>query len=210
MKNRSKLNKRLILPALIIGLAAAAAFDAFALSCDLSSVADTVLRLHVVAESDREDDQFVKLKVRDTILTETQRIAGSAKNKGEFVALVKEHLSDIERLANDTISALGYDYTAHACFERADFPTREYNGVTLPAGRYDALKVVIGRGEGQNFWCVMFPPLCGGAVEAKESKEYLKDNLSEGAFMMITDPQSSVRYELRLKVVDIINEIGSE
>ncbi|MBR2742387.1 MAG: stage II sporulation protein R [Clostridia bacterium] len=205
MKNGFKLSPRLLIPALIAGLILAAAFEAAAFSNDVSEVSRAVMRLHVIADGDGAWDQFVKLRVRDTVLRATEDIAADAGSKDEFVSLIAAHLSEIERAANDTMSSLGYPGTARAFVEHAGFPTREYNGVTLPAGRYDALKVVIGEGRGRNFWCVMFPPLCGGAIETRQGEEYLKDNLSPGAFLMITDPESDVRYEIRIWAADVIS-----
>ncbi|MBQ4248756.1 MAG: stage II sporulation protein R [Clostridia bacterium] len=203
-------NKRLIIPALIAGLIITAAGEMLAYSGDVCEVSDAVMRLHVVAQSDDASDQAAKLCVRDAVLREVEALADAASDKREFASLLAAHIPDIERTANDTLAGLGLSYTARAYIERADFPTREYGDVTLPAGRYDALRVVLGRGAGHNFWCVMFPPMCAGAVEEEEGKEYLKENLRPGAFMMITDSEADVRYELRLKVADVISGLKNK
>lgn len=200
------MRKRLIIPALIAGLVMAVAVNALAYSRDVNDVSECVLRLHVIANSDNDADQAIKLKVRDAIIKYSDDMHFKAQNKEEYVSEIENRISDIERVACDTLKELGSDDTAYAELTRTYFPTRKYGDVTLPAGEYDALRVVIGEGKGKNWWCIMFPPLCSNAVAEKEAVSYLENNLNSGAFMMITEADSNVKYELRFKVVDIINE----
>ena len=119
-----------------------------------------LVRLHIIANSDDPADQAVKLKVRDRILREVGAELGSAADARQALATVRAELGRIEALANDELSKDGHPYGAAAVVGVYDFPDRTYGDLTLPAGRYNALRVVLGEGRGQNWWCVLFPPIC--------------------------------------------------
>ncbi len=119
-----------------------------------------LIRFHVLANSDSEADQALKLRVRDRILEETCLPLEEAQNTTEAVAQIQKHMADIREVALKEIQSQGYDYPVSVQLGVFDFPVRQYGNVTLPAGRYPALRVVIGEGAGHNWWCVMFPPLC--------------------------------------------------
>ncbi len=119
-----------------------------------------LVRLHVIANSDGPGDQAVKLKVRDRILRDVGAELGSAADARQALEVVQAELGQIEALARDELSKNGYSYGAAAMVGIFDFPDRTYGDLTLPAGRYNALRVVLGDGQGQNWWCVLFPPLC--------------------------------------------------
>ena len=119
-----------------------------------------LVRLHVIANSDGPGDQAVKLKVRDRILRDVGAELGSAADARQALEVVQAELGQIEALAEDELSKNGYSYGAAAMVGIFDFPDRTYGDLTLPAGRYNALRVVLGDGQGQNWWCVLFPPLC--------------------------------------------------
>lgn len=199
------MQKKLIIPALIAGFVISIAVNAFAYSHDVAEISDCVLRLHVIANSDSEADQIIKLKVRDAVL-KYSNIDDTYQSKEEYVRGVQENISDIERTARDTLRELGCEDDVYAEVAKTYFPTKKYGEVTLPAGEYDALRIVIGEGKGRNWWCVMFPPLCSNAVKESEAIEYLEKNLDKGTFMMVTDEKSDIKYEMRLKIVDIVNE----
>ncbi|MDK2991884.1 MAG: stage sporulation protein [Clostridiales bacterium] len=133
-----------------------------------------IIRFHVIANSDSPEDQALKLKVRDRILNELHNRFNSANDINEQRKAVIDNMSYIEAIANDEIKRSGKDYTAKVYFGCYDFPTKVYGEMVFPAGTYEALRVVIGQGEGANWWCVMFPPLCfidtdhGVAKEATE------------------------------------------
>ena len=115
-----------------------------------------VLRLHIIANSDSAADQRVKLLVRDAILADMPASA----SREEAEAYVLRHGKELLALAEDTLSKHGFSYGAQLLLGTSDFPDRAYAGVPFPAGEYQALRIVLGRGAGQNFWCVLFPPLC--------------------------------------------------
>lgn len=155
-----------------------------------TALADSVIRLHVIANSDREHDQQLKLKVRDAILENFGDKLSTYDGIDISRAEIEKNLKQIEKTAKDVIEKTGYDYSVKASLGQSDFPTKTYGDVTLPAGTYEALKVEIGNADGKNWWCVMFPPLCfvdGSCVEMPaESEEYLKSSLGGDTYEMIT------------------------
>lgn len=121
---------------------------------------DKLIRFHVVANSDSEGDQNVKLQIRDEILQKYGTIISKSSSRDESLQLISENLQEIENTANDILKKEGKDYCATAVLGDSIFPVKQYGTITLPAGEYTALKVVLGEGGGKNWWCVMFPPLC--------------------------------------------------
>lgn len=145
------------------------AFRTFSASCE--EVQGEVLRLHIPANSDSDEDQAIKLKLRDALL---ERFGGELSECGDLrsaSALAEEKIPEIERFANDFLSENGFSYGAKAELVEMYFTTREYERLILPAGRYTALRVTLGSGEGKNWWCVIFPQLCLPAVSEQENAE---------------------------------------
>ncbi len=128
------------------------------------ALADKVIRLHVVANSDTEADQALKLRVRDAVLDETNTLLTGQESAQEAARILQENLTALGGIAAETVFQAGYPYSVRVSLEDTWFPTRQYEGGALPAGTYQALRVVIGSGEGQNWWCVVFPALCLPAV----------------------------------------------
>ena len=127
-------------------------------------LAEKVVRLHVLANSDSEADQALKLEVRDAILQRTEALLKESDSRQEAETLLRQHLSELRSLAEQRIAEAGYGYPVDIVLEFAEFPTKEYDGFSLPAGEYLALRVLIGAAAGQNWWCVVFPPLCTTAA----------------------------------------------
>ena len=151
--------------AILIGVIAAAIFSSFGVFAGESArVREQVLRLHVVANSDSPADQALKLEVRDAIL-DTRPFAG-AYTKEQSLQIAAEQLGEIERVARQAIALQGYTYPVTAEIVNMHFATRQYEGFILPGGRYDALRLTIGQGAGENWWCIMFPPMCLPAAQA--------------------------------------------
>ena len=125
-----------------------------------SQLAEKVVRLHVLANSDSEEDQALKLKVRDAVLEQATETLRGADSQAEASRRLTDILPELEETARAVITANGYDYGVRAELAETSFPTKEYDGFALPAGEYLALRVLIGEAAGQNWWCVLFPPLC--------------------------------------------------
>jgi len=204
MKTEEKTGKlKLIEIALMLLLAAFLASGALALQTE-RELSDKVVRLHVLANSDSEEDQALKLKVRDRLLAYVEPILEGAADRREAEALLRGQLLELERIAGEEIQANGYAYGVDIRLEDTMFPTREYEGFTLPAGEYLALRVLIGEGAGQNWWCVVFPPLCAAAAE-EVPETALAAGLSPSQVGLITEENSG--YVLKSKLVEFWGEL---
>ena len=155
-----------------------------------------VLRLHILANSDNEIDQSVKLKVRDAVVEECAGLLNGATNADEAAALAKAQLDEVCAVARRVLREQGADYGVRAEVAETYFPTRVYDNVTLPAGRYPAVRLLLGKGEGHNWWCVLFPPLC---VSAATDKKTTADVLTPAEDALVTD---TTRYAVKFKVVE--------
>ncbi|MGN0687707.1 MAG: stage II sporulation protein R [Oscillospiraceae bacterium] len=155
-------------------------FGAFAADCE--KLQNEVLRLHIPANSDSAEDQQIKLMLRDYILEEYGPVLSEEKDVASAVRRAEQLLDDIEASCNEFLCSQGAGYTASASLTQMYFTTRVYDNVTLPAGTYTALRITLGSGEGQNWWCVMFPPLCiPMAADKDELCDVIPSELSDGA-----------------------------
>ena len=125
-----------------------------------SNLSDAVFRLHVIANSDTNEDQSLKLKVRDSLLNYMNNLCSNCTTKDEAISIAHLHQNEFEKIAKQTILDNGYHYPVKIDINNFYFPTKNYGDISLPAGLYDALRVEIGDAKGQNWWCVMFPSLC--------------------------------------------------
>ena len=175
-------------------------FCSFAGAC--SNIRQDVIRLHVLANSDSEEDQALKIQVRDRVLEETEQLFLSAQDKAEAAELVKKNLPTIQSAAHQVVLENGYDYDVEVTFQNEYFTTREYDNFTLPAGRYDAVRVKIGAAQGHNWWCVMFPPLCIPAAESEQKVETVIG--VDGKEIISNRP----KYEFKFKILEVLEDIG--
>ena len=176
-----------------------------------NNIADSVFRLHVIANSDSNEDQELKYKVRDAVLEYMNSITIDCSSKEEAIQIAKEHEDEFYKIAKQTIEENGYNYSVNIKIGNFNFPTKTYGDISLPAGNYDALRIEIGNASGQNWWCVMFPPLCfvdvSSGVVPDESKEIMQDNLSTEEYTLISDLNSSdVKFKFGL--VEFFNNIS--
>lgn len=158
-------------------------------------IAKNVLRLHVIANSDSDSDQKLKLKVRDSILSELQTGLSGISSSAQAKQYVSSKFENIKQSADYTIHENGYSYSAKVFIQNRYFPTKTYGDLTFPAGYYDALCVEIGKADGHNWWCVLFPSLCfedaTTATVPKESKEKLKNVLTKEEYSTLNSPNDS-------------------
>ncbi|MCD8383738.1 MAG: stage II sporulation protein R [Clostridiales bacterium] len=168
------------------------------------SLAGQVLRLHVLANSDSEEDQTLKLQVRDAVLACAQPLLEDVTSRQEAETALSEALGALEQVGTQTVRAAGYDYPVTATLETDWFPTRTYEDFSLPAGYYPTLRVEIGGGEGHNWWCVVYPPLCSAGVE--EVAETSLD-LTEDQVALIT--QEDGEYEFRFRCAEWFGQVES-
>lgn len=190
--------KRLEL-ALLIGLLAALIWGMWSIRSQ-QVLADKVVRLHILANSDSEEDQALKLQVRDTVLERAEEILERAHDRSAAEEDLREALPELREIALETVAAQGYDYDVTAELTDAAFPTREYDGFTLPAGEYLALRLVIGAGEGHNWWCVVFPPLCAQTT-TDVAQTAMAAGLDGGDVSLLTE--ESQGYVLKFKSIEL-------
>lgn len=174
----------------------------FAFTCE--NIRENVLRLHVLAASDSEEDQSLKLKVRDSLLAEGADIFDGSVDIENAVEKITPKISFLESVAKKVVAENGFDYDVKITLEKEFFTTRTYDKTTLPAGKYLALRVVIDNGKGHNWWCVMFPALCLPAARANTDVEAVLGK--KGTRLVSKNP----KYEPRFKIVEIIEEIKNE
>ena len=153
-------NKKIILASLAFGLVFSILMSLCSFNAECNTIRESVFRIHILANSDSNYDQELKLKVRDELLELSDNIFATCKTRAEAEEKTIENLSLFKKKAEEVIKEQGYDYPVKMSVGKADFNTRHYDNFTLPAGTYDALRVEIGKGEGKNWWCVMFPPVC--------------------------------------------------
>jgi len=168
-----------------------------------NNISDSVFRLHVIANSDSDEDQNLKYQVRDALLNYMNGICSNCSSKDEAIKIVAEHQEEFKQVALSTIKDKGYNYTVKIKIGNFEFPTKKYGDITLPAGLYDALRVEIGEAEGKNWWCVMFPSLCfvdvSSGIVPDDSKEELQDVLSEEEYSIISNnSDNEIRFKFKL------------
>lgn len=173
---------------------------AFSKQCD--SIRDKMLRMHVIANSDSEADQALKLKVRDAVLKEGKEIFNGSVTAEQAEEKILPHTEQLRQTALDVIKNEGYNYDVQITVQKEYFSTRTYdNYVTLPAGYYTAVKVIIGEGAGQNWWCVMFPPMCLPAADAECE---ISDVLTEEETEIVTGTE---KYQFKFKIVEFFENL---
>lgn len=169
-------------------------------------IATKVLRFHVVANSDGREDQLLKLKVRDAVGSYMAPKMKEACDRKACEKIVTESIPDIIDTAEEVIRTEGYDYSVTAKLEQTDFPVKTYGSYTFPKGEYEALNVVIGEGEGHNWWCVMYPNMCfsGSVYEVvdENAKECLERALTQEEYESLMEDKN---YEVRFKYLSFLN-----
>lgn len=184
-----------------IGIVTAVIFSICSFAKTSEEIRSDVLRLHVIANSDSSVDQNLKLRLRDYILEEGEDIFDGSVNVENAVKKIEPKLAELEKSAETFVKNAGFDYDVKITLSNEYFTTRTYESVTLPAGKYLALRVVIGSGEGHNWWCVMFPPMC---VPAADKKDEIENVFTDKEIKLV---ESKPKYEPRFKVVEIYEQI---
>ncbi|MBQ9097835.1 MAG: stage II sporulation protein R [Clostridia bacterium] len=169
---------------------------------------DNVVRLHVLAESDSQRDQSLKLTVRDAVLEKTQPLLENVTTRDGAEAVLQAAIPDIQAAAETALTEAGAPNAVTVTLGQERYPTREYEQLAFPAGEYLSLRVMIGRAEGQNWWCVLFPPLClTAATDARETEATcLAAGLTGEQYRMIADTDST-KYKLRFKILEVAEEM---
>lgn len=194
---------------LLTGLIGAILYSNFAqVGSVVSNLENDVLRMHILANSDSEEDQRLKLKVRDRLLECSDEIFGGCETLEDMESTAGSRLDYINGIVLQVIEENGFDYGAQTNLVNMDFDSRVYGNITMPAGNYEALRVTIGEAEGHNWWCVMYPPLCIPAAETVESDdETAKDYFSKEELDLMENPDD---YQVKLKCVEVFKGLKSK
>ena len=170
---------------------------------ECKEISDEVFRLHILANSDEDYDQQLKLKVRDKVLLYTESLFEKAQSKEEAENLISNNLQDICNTAQKEVTDNGYDYSVTAQITKMYFTTRTYESYTLPSGMYDALRITIGSGEGRNWWCVMYPSICISSEKSQD--EAARETFNDNQYDIV----KYEKYEYKFKIVEIFEKICS-
>ena len=169
------------------------------------AIYDDTIRLHILANSDSEEDQLTKLELRDAVLNKFGTELSHNENKELAISALSDKLTEIEAFANELLSEWECGYSAKVELGTEWYDTREYDNLTLPRGYYTSLRIILGNGGGKNWWCVMFPPLClNAACEDAPSDDGIKQ-YSDEEFRLI----SSDGYKVKFKILEIISDVFS-
>ncbi len=193
---------RLFIKSLICGFVISCLMSMTGFCSVCENLQEDIFRLHIIANSDSAQDQELKLKVRDGILEYTSELFVNCRSRDEAMISAQNNLEDIKKFSQELIYKYGYDYKVDAYITEMDFDTRIYDDFTLPAGKYNALRIVIGNGNGHNWWCMLYPALC--IPSAQENKPEL--SLDENEIDVISN---SDKYEVRFRLVEIFEAVRS-
>lgn len=166
---------------------------------------DNTLRLHILANSDTIEDQTLKLKVRDALMEKTAELTRNCSNMAEAEKVFDENIALLTGIVEETVREAGYDYSVDLTLEKEYYTERQYGSFRLPSGRYNSLKVSIGQSQGQNWWCVLFPPLCVEAAEAKE--ELAATGFTPNQIKLLTDSETP-KYVIRFRILEWMEDIA--
>ena len=193
-------------------------FAIFVFTCAYSYVSaisdnlyNSIFRLHVIANSDSEEDQNLKYIVRDNLINYMNDNCKNLSSKDEVIKYAQSHLDQIKQIAENTVKESGFNYPVQVEIGTFEFPTKQYGDISFPAGFYDALRVKIGESSGRNWWCVMFPPLCfvdtTTGIVPDSSKEELQENLSDENYMIVSESDNS-SVAFKFKIVELFEKAG--
>ena len=173
-----------------------------------SQIYDSVVRLHVLANSDSEEDQALKLQVRDAVLEITEPLLADCSDRDEAETVLRANLDLIEATARETVRNAGLEDTVTVEFDEESYPERTYDSFCFPSGTYLSLRVSIGEGEGHNWWCCLFPPVCRAAasVPTRDAEQaFIAVGLTPDQYKIITESNSGV-YHVRFKILEMIEK----
>ncbi len=171
------------------------------------NIYQNMVRLHVIANSDSDDDQALKLKVRDAVISVMENNFNNNDSVDTAKSKIESKESEIIKRAEEVIHQNGYDYDVKIEFGKELYPTREYEGFTLPCGEYTSLRVIIGSGEGKNWWCVLFPPLClSGALGEEDKESFISAGFTPEQYKLITEDKNP-KYVVKFKLIEIFSKL---
>lgn len=180
---------------------------------EIESISSKIIRFHVLANSDKESDQKLKLKVKDEVIKFISPKLKDSKSIDESRDILKKYDKEIKDIATNVIKKNGYNYSVSTSLTKENFPVKVYGNITLPQGKYEAYRVLIGDAEGQNWWCVMFPPLCfvdvtKGQVAYNETENRMKKVLTNEEYSLVDNTISKKEVKFKFKIVEVLKNSG--
>ncbi len=194
---------KLFIKSICVAFVLTVIFSILPFEAECSEISNETFRLHILANSDTENDQDLKIKVRDRVLEYTEELFNNAKSKFDAEKVIADNIQAINNVAYSEILNNGYSYPVKTEITNMYFTTRYYDNYTLPSGMYDALRITIGEGKGHNWWCVMYPTICVSPVEEQDEKA--KEVFDEEQYEIITD----TKLQYKFKIVEIFEKICS-
>jgi len=176
-----------------------------------SDVAGKLIRFHVIANSDDDIDQKLKLKVRDSVLKYISPKLSTCTSIEQSRKIINNENKNIKKIAEKIIKQNGFKYSVVTNLSQENFPVKTYGNITLPQGKYEAYRIIIGTGTGKNWWCVMFPPLCfvditKGNVSYQKTEKEMKTVLSDDEYNLVDNTVNSQKIVVKFKLVEIFNK----
>ena len=195
-----------------VGLSSASASDIRSLELNQKSIENKLIRFHVIANSDSVEDQALKLKVRDKVLEYISPKLKEASSIDASREILKENDENIIKICETVIESNDYAYGVKTTMSKENFPVKSYGNITLPQGNYEAYRIVIGEGNGKNWWCVMFPPLCfvditKGEVSYDKTKTQMQKVLTTKEYNMVENTKPKEKIKVKFKAVEIIKNL---
>ena len=173
-----------------------------------SNLSDAVFRLHVIANSDSDEDQSLKYKVRDSLIDYMNILCENCSSKQETIQTCQNNINKLQQIAKQIVASEGFDYDVNVKIGNFMFPTKSYGDISFPSGMYDALRVEIGTAQGKNWWCVLYPSLCfvnmTSDIVPDESKSNLQTSLSEEEYNIISDSDNNY-FKFKFKIIELLN-----
>lgn len=192
---------KMLFKSLSLGLVLAVIFTLVPFKAECENISNELFRLHILANSDSEEDQELKLMVRNKVLKYTKNLYKNSNSKSDTISITADNLNNILTVAQNEVYSRGYNYPVTGEITKMYFNTRTYGNATIPSGMYDALRIKIGKAEGHNWWCVMYPSFCVG-----ESISLNDTNLSESEKDLIKDDSN---FKVKFKIVEWFEKIKS-
>lgn len=179
-----------------------------------NDVKDSLIRFHVIANSDNDDDQQLKLKVKNKVIDYLYPLLNDSSSLDNSRKIILDNMTEVERISKEVIKQEGYNYDVQAELSRENFPDKSYGNIILPQGNYEAFRIIIGKGQGRNWWCVMFPPLCfvdesKAEVEYDKVEEKIKneENKKEDKDQSGLDSYNDDKIQIKFKAVEVIQNL---
>lgn len=178
----------------------------------LDSISSKIIRFHVLANSDSKKDQELKLKVRDEVLAFVSPKLKDCNNIDESRKIINKYNNEIIKISEKVIRKNGYNYSVKSNLAEENFPVKTYGNITLPQGQYEAYRILIGNAEGQNWWCLMFPPLCFAditkvEVDEKKAEQEMKTVLNDDEYDFINNKSSKSKIKIKSKIAEWVKSL---